>query len=463
MAKPVSAFIILLILVATETFAAKFPFPALPTKPVPPNVIWIIANDLGVGDLGCYGQKKIRTRNLDRMAREGMMFTQCYAASPDNLLARACLLTGRDPRHLDLLPGEPVLIEPGVTSVGQVMQKAGYRNGYIGKWLVGRPNSYSQPQRKGFNDWIGELEPQTVTDFYPDWLWRFDPERKFNGKQYWSYNLAHRRGLYLNGFFLNSMTNYVRIHRPTRWNRFVPFFTVVSFALPNPLDEWKGNTNRFSALPNDGPFTGRKSWPKAERQKAAAIALLDNYLGQLFRVLELHQQVNNTVIFLTSDGGAFERGGIDIEFFDSNGPYRGKRGDLTEGGVRVPMLVRWPGAIKAKSTNHLVCSQMDLMPTTLDIARTAKPEEMDGISLLPTFYGSEQTNRHKLLIWEKTNRFAIRKGNWKALQNTNSNWELYNLKADVGERTNVVKSMPQILRSLTNEVMIWKRDKDAHK
>lgn len=453
-------FIAVLALLAADVFAAKFPFPALPDKPVPPNVIWIIANDLGIGDLGCYGQKKIRTRNLNRMAREGMVFTQCYASSPDNLIARASLLTGRDQRHLDLLPEGPVLIEPGVTSVGQVMQRAGYRNGYIGKWLVGEPNSYSQPQRKGFNDWIGELQPQTVTDFYPDWLWRFDPDRKFNGRQYWSYNLAHRKGVYLNEFFLRSMTNYVRIHRPTRWNRFVPFFSIVSFALPNPLDEWEGNTNRFSALPNDGPFALQEQWPKAERQKAAAISLLDNYLGQLFHVLEIHQQVNNTVIFLTSDGGAFERGGTDIEFLNSNGPLRGKRGDLTEGGIRVPMLVRWFGTIKP-STNDMVISHLDLMPTTLEIARTKKPEGLDGISLLPTFYRFEQTNRHKLLVWEKTNRFAIRKGNWKAMQGTNSNWALYNLKADVGEQTNVVESMPQILKSLTNELQIWRRDKDA--
>ncbi|MGB0578593.1 MAG: sulfatase-like hydrolase/transferase [Limisphaerales bacterium] len=453
-----NGFLALLLLLATNVVAAKFPFPALPDKAIPPNVIWIIANDLGIGDLGCYGQKRIETRNLNRMAREGMMFTQCYASSPDNLIARAGILTGRDQRHLDLLPDSPVLIEPGVTTIGQALQPAGYRNGYIGKWLVGQPNSYSQPQRKGFNDWIGELEPQTVTDFYPDFLWRFDPDRKFNGKQPWGYNLGHRKGVYLNEFFLRSMTNYVRIHRPTRWNRFVPFFNVVSFALPNPLDEWKGNTNRFAAMPNDGWYAARKDWPKAERQKAAAISLLDNYLGQLFRVLELHEQVNNTVIFLTSDGGAFERGGTEVEFFDSNGPFRGKRGDLTEGGIRVPMLVRWFGTIRP-STNHMMISQLDLMPTTLEIARAKKAEGLDGISLLPTFFRKEQTNRHQLLVWENTNRFAIRKGNWKAIQGTNSDWELYNLKTDVGEGTNLVETMPMVLRSLTNEVAQWRRDK----
>lgn len=441
-------------LLCVHGVTAQFKFPPMPSKPVPPNVIWIIANDLGCGDLGCYGQKKIRTRNIDRLAREGMMFTQCYASSPDNQISRASLLTGRDERFLDLLPDSPVMIEPGVTTIGQVMQQAGYRNAYIGKWLLGKPNSYSQPQRKGFNDWIGELEPQTITDFYPDWLWRFDPDNKTDGKQTWSYNLVGRQGVYLNEFFLRSMTNYVRIHYPNRWNRFTPFFQVVSFALPNPLDEWQGNTNRFSAVPNAGAYTTR-DWPMAERQKAAAIAKLDNYLGQLFKVLEKHQQVTNTVIFLTSDGGAFERGGCKTEFFDSTAGLRGKRGDLTEGGIRVPLLVRWTGTIKGRTTNHLLCSLMDLMPTTIDIARGKKPEPMNGISLLPSLYGGKQTNRHDFLIWSRTNRYAVRKGDWKAMQNTNATWELFNLKEDRAEGTNVVAQAPHILKSITNDLARW--------
>lgn len=445
-------------LVGCHAVVAQSKFPALPAKPMPPNVIWIVANDLGYGDLSCYGQKKIRTRNIDRMAREGMMFTQCYAASPDNQISRASLLTGRDERFLDLLPDSPVLIEPGVTSIGQSMQQAGYQNAYIGKWLVGKPESYSQPQRKGFNEWVGHLEPQTVTDFYPDWLWRFDPVRKFDGKQEWSYNLVGRRGVYLNEFFLRSMTNHVRIYYPSRWNRFTPFFQVVSFALPNPLDTWEGNTNRFSAVPNVGIYTTRE-WPKAEKQKAAAIGRLDNYVGQLFRVLERHQQVQNTVVILTSDGGAFERGGCQTEFFDSTGGLRGRRGDLTEGGVRVPLLVRWPGTVKGRTTNDLLCSLMDLMPTTIDIAKGKQPEPLNGISLLPTLLGWKQTNRHEVLVWNQTNRFAVRKGHWKAIQETNSTWQLFNLKADRGEVTNVVDQAPQILKSITNDLNKWIREK----
>lgn len=435
---------------------AQGKFPPLPDKPVPPNVIWIIANDLGLGDLECYGQKQIRTRHIKRMAREGMMFTQCYASSPDNLISRAGLLTGRDERFLDLLPDSPVLIEPGITTIGQAMQSLGYRTGYIGKWLLGKPQSYSQPQRKGFNDWIGELEPQTRLDFFPDKLWRFDPVRKFDGEQTWSYNTGHRQGIYLNDFFSRSMTNFVRIYHPNRWNRFVPFFQIVSFALPNPLDSWAGNTNRFSAYPHTGMYTTR-GWPKAEKQKAMAISLLDHYLGQLFRVLERHQQVKNTVVFLTSDGGPFERGGSKVDFFDSNGELKGRRGDLSEGGVRVPLLARWVGRIKPGRTNHTVCSLLDLMPTTIEIARGKPLESINGISLFPSLMGWEQTNQHKLLVWNRTNRYAARAGNWKAVQSTNSSWELYNLKADPAEATNVVRQAPQVLKSITNELAAWKK------
>jgi len=436
--------------------AAQEKFPPLPEKPVPPNVIWIVANDLGWGDLECYGQKKIRTRNMNRMAREGMRFTQCYAPSPDNLISRAGLLTGRDERFLDLLPDSPVLIEPGITTIGQAMQALGYRTGYIGKWLLGRPGSYSQPQRKGFHEWIGELEPQTRTDFFPDKLWRFDPVRKFDGEQTWSYNTGHRQGLYLNDFFSRSMTNFVRIYYPNRWNRFMPFFQIVSFALPNPLDEWEANTNLFSAYPNTGMYTSR-DWPRAEKQKAMAISLLDLYLGQLFKVLEKHQQVKNTVVFLTSDGGPFERGGCKVEFFDSNGPFKGKRGDLSEGGIRVPLLARWFGRIKPGRTNDMVCSLLDLMPTTIDLAGGKPLKSVNGISLLPTLMGREQTNRHKLLVWRKADRYAARMGDWKAVQSTNLSWELYNLRLDPGEATNVVARQPQVLHSITNELEAWKQ------
>lgn len=449
---------ILLAAVSLHAAKSKFPFPPHPSKPVPPNVIWIIANDLGYGDVGPYGQTKIKTANIDRMAREGMMFTRCYVANPENITNRVSLLTGRDHRKLDLLTNSPVLIEPGMTTIGQVMQRAGYRNGYIGKWLLGKPRSYSQPQRKGFNDWIGELQPQAKTDFYPDTMWRFDPDRKFEGLQTWGYNIGGRRGLYLNEFFRNSMTNYVRIHFPNRWNRFVPFFQIVSFALPNPLDIWQGNTNRFSAVPNTGRYVAYQ-WPRAEQQKAAAITLLDSYLGELFKVLEKHQQVKNTAVILTSDGGPFTRGGSDPKFFRSAGPFRGGHGDLTEGGVRVPMIVRWPGTVQSGTTNDLLISHLDLLSTTAGIGKTKPPADVDGISFLPSLLGWKQTNRHNLLVWNRSNRLAAVQGNWKATQDTNSMWQLFDLKADPSETNNIAKTKPQILQSITNAASKWIADR----
>ena len=432
----------------------KFPFPEKPSRLVPPNVVWIIANDLGPGDLGCYGQTNIATPNIDRLARDGTVFTQCYASSPDNLISRAGLLTSRDPRHLDLLTNSPVYIEPGIPTIGQAMKSQGYTNAYFGKWLLGEANHYSQPQRKGFEEWFGELRPQTRTDFYPDKMWRHDPVRRYEGEMEFAFNLVGRRGVYLNDFFLRATTNVVRINYPHMFNRWVPFFTVAAFALPNPLDEWAGNTNRFSAVPELGRYAVR-DWPMSEKQKAAAVGRLDFCVGELFKVLERYRQVTNTVIVLTSDGGPFEQGGSDPAFFNSAQGRRGSHGDLTEGGIRVPLIVHCPGRIPGRSTNDLLCSLLDLMPTTIELAGAEPPDAMDGISFLPSLLRREQTNRHELLVWSTTNRHAVRFENWKAIQTTNQTWELYDLGADPPEATNLAAAKPMVLQSMIGKLKEW--------
>jgi len=296
--------------------------------------------------------------------------------------------------------------------------------------------------------------PQKVTDFYPDSMWRHDPLRRFDGEMPFAFNLVGRRGVYLNDFFLRATTNVVRINHPHRFNRFVPFFIVTAFALPNPLDEWDGNTNRFSAVPTTGRYAVR-DWPKAERQKAAAVSRLDFCLGELFKVLERYEQVKDTAIFLTSDAGPFARGGCDPEFFNSADGRRGSHGDLTEGGIRVPLIVSWPGGAPRRATNDLLCSLLDLMPTTIEIAKGAKPEGMDGISFLPSLQRREQTNRHAFMMWSQINRIAVRMGDWKGIQTTNLTWELYDVAKDHAEATNVAAANPLVLESITNRLSDW--------
>lgn len=424
-----------------------------PVGPLRPNIIWILANDLGYGDLGSYGQEKIKTHHLDRMAREGMRFTSFTVASPDNLVSRACLLTGRDPRHLDLLTNAPVAIEPGIPTVAKVLKDAGYRTGYVGGWGLGEPDHYSQPQRKGFIDWAGTLEPQSKLVLYPRSLWRTDPVNRLNGP----INLPQYPGQYIpmNQFFMRGLTNYVRIHYPDPFNKFKPFFLVVSFALPNPLDVAPAHTNDFRALPTSGRY-GTQEWRKPERQKAAAVSQLDAYVGNLFRTLEKHRQVTNTVVFLTSDGGPFRRNGVNPDFFRSAGPWRGINGELTEGGLRVPLLVRWPTKINPAQTNRLLFTHADLAPTTLALAGAPRPEGMDGISFRPALLGQKQTNLHESFVWTGTNGVAVREGDWKGIQMTNE-WSLYNLAVDPGEATNIVRTNAALLGRMQDHEKRWRQ------
>jgi arylsulfatase A-like enzyme len=437
--------------------ARSAPINMIPPDPMRPNIIWIIANDLGIGDLGSYGQKQIQTHHLDRMAREGMRFTDFAATSPNNLISRVSMLTGRDPRHLDLLTNSPVFIEPGIPTVAKALQDAGYRTGFVGHWGLGEPNHYSQPQRKGFIDWVGTLEPQEKFIVYPNKLWRTDPFNKLDGE----ISIPQHPGKYIEGheLFLRGMTNYVRIHLPDPYNKFRPFFLVASFGLPNPVEFAPSHTNDFKAVYSTGRYATRP-WSKAEMQKAAAITQLDAYVGRLFAVLEKHRQVTNTVVFLTSDGGPFERNKVDVEFFDSNGPCRGKAGDLTEGGLRVPLLVRWPTMIRPNRTNHLMFTHADLMPTTLALAGAAAPAGMDGISFRPALLGQKQTNRHPWFVWQQTNGVAVREGHWKAIHETNS-WSLFNLTNDLAEATNVVARHPDELARLKAHFAQWVRDDDS--
>ena len=440
------------VLVSANLWAA--PINYTPPNPLRPNIIWIIANDLGYGDLGSYGQKEIKTVHLDRMAREGMRFTSFTAPSPENLVTRASMLTGRDPRHLDLYTNAPVAIEPGIPTVSQILKESGYRTGYLGNWALGEPHHYSQPQRKGFIDWAGTLVPQKKLVLYPRTMWRTDPLANVDRL----ISIPQWPGKYTsaNEFYMRGLTNYVRIHPPDPYNKFTPFFLVVSFALPNPLDLHPGHTNDFRAVPTDGRY-GNKTWPKPHKQRAAAVTQLDQYVGNLFRTLESHKQVTNTVVFLTSDGGAFERNKAKADFFKSNGPLRGRSGDLTEGGLRVPLLVRWVTKVNPSQTNHLMFTHADLMPTTLELAGAKPPKGLDGISFANAVFSRKQTNLHESFVWEGTNGVAIRESAWKAIYETNT-WTLFNLEHDLGEATNVVEEHSAVLERLKGHLVRWRRD-----
>ncbi len=429
-------------------------------RPERPNILWIIADDLGWGDLGCYGQTRIKTPNIDRLAYEGQVFTHCYVASPDNLANRAAIQTGRHPTRLRLSTSQPVTIEPEFPTAGQLLKSAGYRTGYIGKWALGSPGHFSVPEQKGYEEWIGFLRPQECVAQYPLTLHRNDPQNKFRGEVPLVPNHGGKAGMFVQDVFTKAATNFVRIYHPYKYNKFQPFFLVLSFTLPNPVDFSPPPTNAFAVVPSTIPFTGEK-WSAAEKQKAAAIVRLDRSVGDVMKVLEIYKQHTNTVVFFTSDGGPFSGRGVSPGFQRSAGSFKGAKGDLEEGGLRVPLIARWPGFIPSGRTNDLMISQMDLLSTSLEFGKTPQPKGTDGISFRPLLIHDKQTNRHNFLHWEMKESVAIRKGIFKGTKlSPDSEWtvEHVGMPSRIKASANIDLPKPNVFEAILADLKKQRAD-----
>jgi arylsulfatase A-like enzyme len=421
--------------------AQQPPTPA-PTTPLPPvrhpnqpNIIFILADDLGYGDLGCYGQKKIRTPNLDRLAAEGMRFTQCYAGSTVCAPSRSVLMTGLHTGHTRIRGNaKRALLEEDLT-VAEVLQAAGYRTGAIGKWGLGVEGTSGHPNRQGFKEWFGFLDQTHAHNYYPDYLWRNSRRRELPA------NAGGAKGLYVQDLFTMTATNFARIHYLD------PFFLYLAYTIPHANNELK---NQGMEVPSDAPYS-QESWPEPERNKAAMITRLDSDVGLLLdRLRELNME-SNTVIFFSSDNGPHREGGNDPAFFKSSGGLRGIKRDLYEGGIRVPMIVRWPGRVAAGKVSDFVWGFQDFLPTAAEIAGANPPRRIDGLSILPHLLGQKQTNRHEFLYWEfheKGFAQAVRMGDWKAVKHPGKPLELYDLKADLAEERDVSGAQPEVVERI---------------
>jgi arylsulfatase A-like enzyme len=404
-------------------------------KPKYPNIIFILADDLGYGDLGCYGQTKIKTPNIDRLAAEGMRFTQFYAGSTVCAPSRSALMTGQHTGHTRVRGNEPVPLRPEDITVAEVLQKAGYKTGAVGKWGLGLANTTGTPNQQGFEEWFGYLSQTHAHDYYPTQLFRNDAIFTLDSKQY-SHDL-----------FSKIATNFVRV------TKYFSFFLYLPYTIPHANNELGRKTGNGMEVPSDAPYT-KENWPQPEKNKAAMITRLDRDVGVLLAQLKKLQIDDNTVIFFTSDNGPHKEGGVKPEFFNSSGGLRGMKRDLYEGGIRVPMIVRWPGKIPAGKVSDQVWAFWDFLPTAAAIARQELPEKIDGISMLPTLLGQKQTNQHEFLYWEfheKGTKQAVRTGDWKAVRlGPKEPLELYNLKDDRAETKNVADRHPEIVSKIEN-------------
>jgi arylsulfatase A-like enzyme len=420
-----------------------------------PSIIFILADDLGYGDLGCYGQTKIKTPYLDKLAAEGMRFTSFYAGSTVCAPSRCALMTGLHTGHALIRGNAQVPLRPQDLTVAELLKKEGYHTALIGKWGLGNPSTSGVPQKKGFDEFVGYLDQTHAHDYYTDYLWRYDPPTDakpgFDGRMEFPENRNGNRGQYMDDLFASATLNFVRIHKPEQLNHYRPFFLYLSYTIPHANNEEGQRTGNGMQVPSDAPYSDQP-WPQTEKNKAAMITRLDTYVGQLLDKLRELKIDDSTVIFFTSDNGPHKEGGADPNFLKSGGPLRGIKRDLYEGGIRVPLIVRWPGEIKPGTVNDQPWAFWDFLPTAAEIASVKAPEKIDGISLLPTLLGKTQTNHHDFLYWEfheRGSQQAVRMGDWKAVRlQPGAPLELYILSTDLGEKQNVAAQNPEVVAKI---------------
>ncbi len=433
---------------------AQFVFTNNPPRPLPrrPSIILIVADGLGYGDLSCYGQTRFQTPNLDRLAAEGIRFTSYYAGDAASSPARAALMLGRDSGHVKQRADVDVPLAADDITVAQVLKQSGYHTGLIGEWNLGNDATGGAPWKKGFDEFAGYFDPDDAKNYYADYMWRYAPKsfldptnnqmEDFIGREMLYANTTADKGIYIPDLLTKAAINFVKNNQPDPFNHYRPFFLLLNYNIPG--------TGR-GPVPTDAPYSG-EPWPQPEKNQAALIARFDGYIGQLEEQLQKLGLTNNVAIFFTSDTGPEQGGGADLKFFQGAGPFRGGRGELYEGGLRVPMIVHWPGKIPAGQASDFTWAAWDFLPTAAGIALTQTTTNIDGISALPVLSGQTQTNRHEFFHWElrgPESAQAARSGDWKMVRpEAGATLELYNLKTDPGETNNVAAQNPDVIKKI---------------
>lgn len=428
-----------------------------------PNIILIMADDLGYAGLGCYGQKLILTPEIDKMAAEGMRFTDFYAANAACVPSRVSLLLGmhsgqapiRDNQtphlpdfagYMDGFPAE--LWPPKLPTLGRVMKDAGYKTAQFGKLEAGLPMVAGKMTGHGWDHWFGFKGTGEAFQFYPLVLWKNDkriehPENRPDDVR--RPGILGDRGTYSQELFMDEMLGFIRSHKDD------PFFIYFPTQIPHGRSPDDGDEIQ---LPDIGPY-GDREWTHLEKLYAAAMTRLDTDIGRIIRELQAQDIDQNTLIVLTSDNGDENSYYKFTKRFNATGPLKGKKRYLYEGGIRVPMIARWPGKIPPAQTSALPAAAWDFLATFSDLAGVAPPAHTNGISLAPTLLGeSERQQPRESLYWEfhQGKQQAVRMGSWKGIRigGTKEPIELYKLDADIGETRNVAAGHPEIVKRIAN-------------
>lgn len=411
-----------------------------------PNLIYILLDDAGYGDLSCYGQRQFKTPHIDRLAAEGMKFTDHYAGSTVCAPTRCCLMTGVHTGHSyvrgnrEVQPEGQAAMPADITTIPRLLQEAGYVTGAFGKWGLGAPGSPSDPA-KHFDLFYGYNCQRQAHTYYPDHLWRNEEKVNLDGETYSATLIG------------DAALQFIRDNQEKPFFAFLPV-TIPHAAMHAPEEYVAPFRKKFPQFENK---IGKYRGPQVRNPVAAfagMMTLLDDQVGQILALLDELGIEEETLVMLTSDNGPHQEGGHDPEFFDSNGPLQGHKRDLFEGGIRAPLLARWPGKIKPGSVNDHPSAHWDMLPTFCELAGAETPSGVDGISMVKTLLGQPGQPKHDYLYWEfyeRGGKRAVRFGDWKVVQlNVNKNQDaplqLYHLPSDLGEETDVAAEHPDLIR-----------------
>lgn len=429
-----------------------------------PNVIFILADDLGYGDLGCYGQKQIETPNIDKLAAGGIRFTQFYAGTSVCAPSRASLMTGLHTGHTpvrgnyEITPEGQLPLPDSCFILPEMFKAAGYKTGAFGKWGMGFPGSEGDPVNQGVDQFYGYNCQRQSHNFFPDHLWNNTIRVPLS-------NTPSNLKEYAPELIQQQALDFMERHRAA------PFFMYLAYTLPHAALQLPAGDQLFDHYKkkfNEQPRQVKKEWdgtgyqPQAYPRAAyaAMVTKLDNYVGEVIARLKKLGLDKNTLIVFTSDNGPHREGGNDPEFFNSSGGFKGIKRQLTEGGIREPMIVNWPGKIKASRQSDYIGAFWDFLPTFAQLTGQSLQAKTDGISLLPLLLNKGQQRQHDFLYWEfheDGGRQAVRMGKWKAIRegvikNPAAEVKLYNLLTDYAEKNDLAAANPEIVKK-AREIM----------
>ncbi len=440
-----------------------------------PNIVFILADDLGYAELGCYGQKKIKTPNIDQLATEGMKFSQHYTGAPVCAPARCVLLTGKHLGHAEIrgnrdsgngekFPGQwPISAE--AFTIAEALKKEGYVTGAFGKWGLGPTNSTGAPNKQGFDRFYGFICQRNAHSFYPPYLDSDDKEVPINKNPIPGHSKKLKGEVKADDYRAENYAPDLVLIEALKFideNKDKPFFLYLPFIEPHvamhPPQEW---VDKYPKSWDTKPYRGDRGYiphPRPNAGYAAMISDLDEHVGAILKRIEKHNLTGNTLVIFTSDNGATHNvGGVTTEFFDSMGGLRGKKGSCYEGGLRMPCIVRWPGKVKEGSETDAASYFPDWFPTLCEVGGAQAPKNtLDGVSLISVLGGGELPKRHEPMTWEFNGYggiIAIRDGQWKAIRHglkrkKHGDWELYNIDTDREEKKNVAAQHPEIVQRL---------------